>query len=431
MNGSKRVQWIGLMAVLPLIGCGAKEKAVEADASPRPIMVTVATPEHRTVERAIDVVGTLKGWEEVTVGAKKSGRILRVLHDVGDRVEPDEPLVVMEKVDADLAIDQAEKQLMAEFAKVGVILQAIPSQIPSVATFDVNRLPSVIQAQVGLDRSRQNLARERNLMEKRAGTVQDMQNAENDVKNAEAVLSSAILTARSILVTAQAAKVSIDLVRQARDDLEVRVPRPSQPPFGLTKPLAYAVSKRSVSEGEMLKEGEAVVDLVVENPLRLWVSVPERYVAQVKPGQDVVIEVASQPGKTFAGKVARISPAVETASRTFQVEAAVPNDEGLLRPGGFAKARIVTDSHAQATIVPLDAVIHFAGVTKLFVVDAKENSHAIEVEVGEEGPGWVEVLTPLPDDARLIITGQSRLAEGTSIVIRDSQPAPAVATAGK
>ncbi|WP_435017633.1 efflux RND transporter periplasmic adaptor subunit [Tundrisphaera sp. TA3] len=425
MNRRMRPIGLGILVAASLAGCGHHEAPVEVETAPKPVHVTIATPETRTVERSIDVVGTLKGWEEVTVGAKKGGRVVRVRHDVGDQVKPDEPLVDLETIDADLAVDQAEKQLMADLAKVGVILEKIPDKVPTVSTFDVTKLPSVIQAQVGVERARQNLAREKNLVEKRAGTVQDLQNAENDLKNADAVLSNAILTARSILVAAMSSKAGIDKVRQARDDMEIRAPRPSKPPFGLDTPSVYAVARRSISEGEMIREGDPVMDLVIENPLRLWVNVPERYVAEVKAGQEVAISVASQPGKSFPGKVARISPAVESASRTFQVEAAVPNDAGLLRAGGFAKARIVTDSHARATIVPLDAVIRFAGVTKLFIADAKGEAHALEVETGQEGPGWVEVLTALPEGARVIMTGQARLAEGTPVVVRGTEPTPA------
>src|SRR5204862_187173 len=125
---------------------------------------------------------------------------------------------------------------------------------------------------------------------------------------------------------------------------------------GLKAALTYAVARRSVSEGQMIREGDAAYELVIENPLRLWMNLPERFSSEVKVGQDVRISVASHPGRTFPGKVSRLNPVVDATNRSFQVEAAVPNDEGLLRPGGFAKAEVITDRNARATIVPLDAV---------------------------------------------------------------------------
>ena len=78
--------------------------------------VTVAAIERKTVERTVEVVGTLKGWEEVTIGAKKTGRVVKILNDMGDRVDPGQPLVYLEDIDARLAVEQAERKLVADLA---------------------------------------------------------------------------------------------------------------------------------------------------------------------------------------------------------------------------------------------------------------------------------------------------------------------------
>ncbi len=414
-----RATWSLLcLAALASSGCGKAGKTVEAKAGPKPVPVTVAPVEVRSIERTVDAVGTLKGWEEVTIGVKKVGRVARVNCDIGDRVKPGQVLVQLQVKDAELAVDQAEKQLLAELAKIGVLLDAVPEKAPTIAEVDLNKLPTVVQAQVALDRARQNLAREKTLMTRNAGLKQDFQNVESDVRGAEAGLENAILTARSTLVTALASKVGLDVVRQNRADLEIRAPVPTRPPFGLKTPLTYAVTRRAVSEGQMLREGDPAFDLVVENPLRLWLNVPERYASEIKAGQEVRVEVSSYPGVAFAGKVSRINPMVDSSSRTFQVEAAIPNDEGKLRPGGFAKAQIITDRNARATVVPLDAIVRFAGVTKLFVAGADGKAHAFAVETGKEGRGWAEILAPLPEGARVVTTGQALLADDTPVAIR-------------
>lgn len=429
MSGPSRAMIGILMASAPalLAGCGPKAgKVAGSDGGPKPVMVTVADVEVRPVERAVDAVGTLKGWDEVTVGAKKVGRVARVRHDIGDRVAPGELLVEFETVDADLAIEQAEKQLLSQLAKVGVVLDKAPARVPTEKEIDVFKIPSVVQAQVVLDRAQQNLTRERSLMTKGAGMKQDLQNTENDVLNARAAFDNAVLNARSIVVGALATWVSIDVVKQARRDMEIRAPRPSQAPADLKAPLTYAVAKKSVSEGRMIREGDPVFDLIIDNPLKLSLSLPERYVSEVRVGQEVRIAVSPYPGRSFPGRVARINPMVDATNRTFEVVAAVPNDEGKLRPGGFAKAEIVVDHNARATIVPLDAVVRFAGVTKLFVVGDDGRAHSVAIETGKEGPGWVELLAPLPDRSRVITTGQSMLADGSPVVVR----APAAGGAG-
>src|SRR5690349_19678124 len=154
---SKTGRLLGLVGLgvgmLASAGCGARtEKAAEAGTAPRPIPVTIAPLERRAVERTVDIVGTLKGYDEVTVGSKRMGRVARVLHDMGDRVKAGEVLVELERIDADLEVEQAEKRLQAELAKLGV--HDLPGK-----DFDVGKVPSVVQAQVTLERARQNLIR--------------------------------------------------------------------------------------------------------------------------------------------------------------------------------------------------------------------------------------------------------------------------------
>jgi membrane fusion protein (multidrug efflux system) len=417
-----RMRGIGLvLLVLAPAGCAPKltDEGAKADTGPHPVPVTVATLEHRPVERTIEVTGTLKGWESVTIGSKRPGRVVQVVHDIGDRVKPGELLVRMATVDAELAVQQAERQLLAELAKVG--LTEMPGK-----DFDITQVPSVVETRVAVERAQRNFNRERSLGRQGAGTLQAQQDAEADQRTAQAAQETATLAARSALANAQTAMVTLEIAKQALADMEINAPVPSAPPQGASQSATYAVTKRPVAEGQMLPTGATVFELVIENPLRLWVNVPERFSAEIRHDQPARITVAAYPGRVFEGKVARINPAVDEASRTFQVEIATPNDEGLLRPGGYAKASILTQRDADATVVPLESIVEFAGVTKLFVVEA-DKARAIPVQKGLEGPGWVEVVGTLPAQARIVTTGQTQLADGTPVVVRtpeEAAPAP-------
>ncbi len=424
MNGLRAVLWTISLCLLSIsAGCGGKEdKGDEAKQEVRVVPVTVAEVEIRPIERSVGAVGTLKGWDEVTVGAKKIGRVAKVRHDIGDRVKPGELLVEFETNDAELALDQAKKQLLAELAKVGVFLSEYPDRIPTEKEIMIENLPTVVQAKTVVERAEQNLVRERSLMSKGAGMRQELQNTENDLRNATAAYDNAIQTAKSIVVNALAAAVRVKIMAEAIKDMEIRAPKPTLAPEGLKAPLSYAVTKKSVSEGQMVREGDACCELVIENPLRVWLNIPERFVSEVKAGQEVRISVSSYPKETFPAFVTRINPMVDSSNRTFQVEATVPNEEGKLRPGGFVKASIITNKNARAVTVPLDSIVRFAGVTKLFMVlkDQKQ-ARSIAVEIGEEGPGWVELLTPLPENARVVTTGQSQLADETPVVVKSPE----------
>ena len=421
-----------------LAGCGAREKPAEehaADAPPPPVPVTVAAIERRPVERTIEAVGSLRGWEQVTVGSKRSGRILKVFHDMGDRVRPDEPLVQIDPVDAKLAYNVAESKYLAELVKLGVTSEMAEDFIRRYGITEtlvtgpqteevIEKVPAVVQYRVAMEKAVQNLARQRKLSQKGAGTAQELEDQESDYRSSIAAYDNAKSTARNVIAMALANRVARDQADQQLKDLTITAPRPQEPPPTKADAgqVAYAIALRSVSEGQMIREGDPVFSLVIENPLRLWANVPERYSDRIKVGQPVRISVASHPGKSFEGKVSRINPTVDADSRTFQVEATAPNEEGLLRPGGFAKAVVVTEAEAEATVVPIEAIVQHAGVTKLFVLDGDHVRSVDGLALGKEGSGWVEVSSEkMPTSGSVIVTGHSKLADGSQVVVREPE----------
>ncbi len=421
-----------------LAGCSARhetEGATAADAPPPPVPVTVAAIERRPVERTIEAVGSLRGWEQVTVGSKRSGRVQKVFHDLGDRVHPDEPLVQLDPIDARLAYNAAESRYLAELVRLGVTSEMAEEFIRRYGISEtlvtgpqtdeiVEKVPAVVQYRVAMEKAAQNLARQRNLSRKGAGTAQELEDQDSEYRTSIAAYDNAKSTARNIIAMALANRVARDQADQQLKDLTILAPNPQEPPP--TGPgshdVAYAVSQRSVSEGQMIREGDAVFDLVIENPLRLRANVPERFSDRIKEGQEVRISVASHPGKMFQGKVSRISPIVEAESRTFQVEAVAANEERLLRPGGFAKAVVVTEAEAQATVVPIEAVVQYAGVTKLFVLEGDRVRSIDGLVLGKEGTGWIEVIAAgMPTSGQVVVTGHSKLADGSQVVVREPE----------
>ena len=97
---------------------------------------------------------------------------------------------------------------------------------------------------------------------------------------------------------------------QTLKDMTIRAPVPKllPPSLSRTSLLSYAVTKRSVSEGQMIKEGEAVAELVIEDPIRLWSQVPEQYADVVRVGQRVRLSTRAHPTMTFEGKIAADQP---------------------------------------------------------------------------------------------------------------------------
>ena len=344
-----------VLAVASLTGCSPADAQApqKVPAAVRVIPVTVAPLERRTVERTIDVVGTLRGWEQVTIGSKRTGRVSKVLHDMGDHVRPGEPLVQLDAVDAKLAYDQAQSRYLGELVKLGISEQQAQRFIEQYGISEelirgkqaeaaIDRVPAVIQVLVSKDKALHNLNRQRTLSNKGASTVQELEDCENEYRSASAAYENARATARNVIASAVTNRVARNQAIQTLEDMTIRVPKPELIPPGSSQAEAvvYAVTKRSVSEGQIVKEGEAVCDLIIENPLRLWTSVPECYAERVRSGQPVRIAVASQPAITFQGKIVRINPSVDPVSRTFQVESQVPNDRPCCGPAALPRRRL-------------------------------------------------------------------------------------------
>jgi RND family efflux transporter MFP subunit len=428
-------EWLSMAFAVGLAGCGhgtSGSQARPVSSEPRAIPVTVAPLERRTIERTVDAIGTLRGWEQVTIGSKRAGRVIRVHHDMGDRIEPGEILVELEPVDAKLAMDEAESKYLGALVKLGVTRKQAEESVKTYGISEdllnnratdeaIARSPAVVEKRVAREKAQQNLARQRTLTQRGAGTVQELEDADNAYRTAVAEYENAVFIARTTIADAYAARTALTKAEQSLRDMTIRAPQPTHLPPKVTSAgrIQYAIMKRQVSEGQILKEGEATTELVIEDPLRLWTQVPEQYVEAVRVGQLVRVSTRSHPDMTFEGRVARISPSVDPSSRTFQVETLIPNKRGLLRPGGLARASVVTDAAAKAAVVPMEAIVRYAGVTKIFLVDAGKARAIGDIQTGVEGRGWIEVISSqLPPSAAVVTTGQTLLADGTPVVIR-------------
>ena len=182
----------------------------------------------------------------------------------------------------------------------------------------------------------------------------------------------------------------------------IKVPVPLQRVPGMEKGVTYVVSQRAVSEGSFVRPGTEVCKLVIDRMLKMRALIPERFSNEIQRGQRVQVSTAANP-QPVAGLVARINPTVDPVNRTFQVEIEIPNAEGKLKPGSFAKAAILTKLDSEVATVPLEALTTFAGITKVFTV---ENGHAKEVRVtlGAQNTEWIEVASPpLPHGAQVVL----------------------------
>jgi membrane fusion protein (multidrug efflux system) len=186
----------------------------------------------------------------------------------------------------------------------------------------------------------------------------------------------------------------------------------------IAAPFAGRIAERRVDVGGYVRIGTPMFVLVSDNPLRLRGEVPERYAADLAIGQEVRGSVSAYPDEPVRGAITRLSAAVDPTSRALMVEAEVPNDRGRLRPGFFCEAEILVRRDAQAVVVPVEAVVDFAGVTRVFVVDEAGAAHSREIATGLRLGPVVEVTTGLQAGERVATSGLARLVDGARVEAR-------------
>lgn len=384
------------------------------------MMVTAEPVAFRPMQRIVEAVGTLHGFEEIVISAKVEGRVSRIHGEAADRVLPDELLTEIDPTDYRLAAVQAENNLRVELAKLGL-------QGPPDDSFDLSKVPTVMLAAARLENMQAKMERTRRLAAENAASKGDLENAVSEFRTAQADHANQLLLAKSILATIQLRQSALAIANQQLTDTQIRVPQPRREVPGLDRGVTYVVTKRAVAEGAFVRAGGEVYTLAIDKTLKLRVPVPERFSAQVKLGQKAALFTAafSEP---FSGKVSLVHPAVSPTTRTFEVEIQVANDQGQLKPGGFAKAVIETNQTEHAVTVPLSALVTFAGVTKVFLAEGGK-AREVRVTPGVQTREWIEIAEPqLGQGAVVITSGQSRLADETAISIRQT-PAVAVSVA--
>jgi len=201
----------------------------------------------------------------------------------------------------------------------------------------------------------------------------------------------------------------VEIARQQLADTAIRAP------------FDGAIQERRTSAGEYLIAGRPLVTIVRTDPLRLRVEAPERESAAIRPGQKVRVWVEGNP-VAHTGTINRVSPAIDRLTRMLVVEADIPND-GSLRAGSFVRAEIVTRDDQKALSVPTDALVTFAGIEKVFVVE-KDKAVERPVNIGRRGTNWVEVVNGVKS-GDVVVLNPGNLQTGEAVKVQ--QPATATA----
>jgi membrane fusion protein, multidrug efflux system len=198
------------------------------------------------------------------------------------------------------------------------------------------------------------------------------------------------------------AKATTDLAGARLTKLEIKAP------------FSGIVGLRSVSVGDYVREGQDIVNLEEIDPLKVDFRVPEIFLRQISVGQTLQVNLDANPGETFTGRVLAINPLLDANGRAVVIRAVVNNNNAKLRPGMFARVKLITSESQESLTIPEQALIPVGD--EFFVFRITDGRVArIKIEIGQRVTGSVEVLKGLNKDDMVVTAGQPKIRDGGQI----------------
>jgi membrane fusion protein, multidrug efflux system len=376
VNVPRSVRLSFSLAALAAAACatearGPRDAAVPPAVAGRPpVAVTVAAATRHEVVDAIEVVGSLAPKFSADVKSEVTAVVAAVFVTEWAPVRAGQPLARLDATEAEAVL----------------------------ATVQAARA----QAAVGEQRARREHARARQL------------------------LDYGLITPQAADEAASALDASTAAVRAA--DAQVRTAEARLTRFLINAPMDGVVALRRVNVGDRVENmggSEPMFRIVDTRLLELTVSVPSIHVGAVRVGQPIAFATDSLPGRTFDGRVMFINPAVDEASRSARVVAEVPNGDGSLKGGLFARGRIVLASRPDAVLVPREALLEWnvaARTASVFVVEG-DCAGKRAVRTGAVTADGVEIVDGLAAGAPVVTRGGFALRPGDQV--RPSAPSGA------
>jgi RND family efflux transporter MFP subunit len=327
--------------------------------------VTTVTPKAGGGGLPLTLPGTLQGVNEATVYARTNGYILRWSKDIGSSVKKNELL-------AEIATPEIDQELS----------QAIAAQQQAASSESL---------------AKSTAERWKSLRDKDAVTQQDLDERQSTFIQAQANLASA--------------QANTARLRNLQNFNRV------------VAPFDGVLTSRNIDVGDLVDAGnggvgKALFTIAQIDPLRLYVFVPQTYARQVKVGDEVTVSMAEHQGAEYKGTIARTARAIDTATRTMQVEIRVPNSNDALIAGAYVQATLPIKQDGSALLVPTNVLLFRPDGPRVATVDSGGHVRLSTVKLGTDFGSSVAVLSGLKADDRVVLNPADSLADGDVVALR-------------
>ncbi len=407
MPESRFARFRGVAAALSILALAACLKSSSAqsratDGAPTPVQSQAVRED--LVRRSVDIVATLAAADEVVVSAETDGTVSRILADLGDSVRAGDALVELDREKRQYSRDQQRATLARALATYG---GTEPGTLPPI-----EQTPDVKKAAAELQQAKQNYERTLTLQKRQLVAQQLLDDANAMLQAKQASYDAALQNAKNLRAEIDVADASLKLAERQLRDTFIRAP------------FDGYVQERLVSLGELVKAQAPVMRVVRIDPLKATAEIPERMGPWIKTGAAVELSVDAYPDRTFKGTLSRISPAVNTQTRAFPFEARVPNGDGLLKPGTFARVHVATTREDRVVTVPYASLQYRYGVNRVFVINGDALS-VRELKTGDRLGDRIEVLSGVKAGDQIAVSDIEKLVDGMKVSVTAGAPASA------
>jgi RND family efflux transporter MFP subunit len=344
----------------------------------------------------MELPGNIQAITEAPILARADGYLKRRMTDIGDRVRSGQPLAEIEAPELDDQVNQSKANLQQGRAALDQA-QANYTQGKSNMEF----------ARVTAERWGRLVAR---------GAVSKQ---ENDQYQAQYQAQAANLQALEKAIAAQRSTVSADEANLAR--LEKL-----QGYLIVKAPFDGVITLRNLDAGALVNAGSTLLFRIAQTgTLRTYVNVPQTNAGSVRPGQTAHLTVSNLPGRVFTGTVARTANALDPNSRTLLVEVHVPNGDGALLPGMYAKVDLSSTRTDPPMLIPSEALIVRADGTVVAMVRPDHTVHLQNLQIGRDYGDRIEVSAGLTEGDMIIPNPGDAGREGLKVdPVSAAQKAP-------
>ncbi|MBN2592246.1 MAG: efflux RND transporter periplasmic adaptor subunit [Sedimentisphaerales bacterium] len=385
-----------VLAIIVMAGWQIYSRLFVTDVTQKPgraaVSVAVETrPIYKDSIRDLGVfTGSLEPKSRFDVAPKVAGWLKELLVDVGDTVERNQVIAVLDDEEFAQEVEQARAEL--QVAKANAANYASD-----------------------LDIAKREYERSKQLREKQIASASEL-----DVSEASFNASQTRYKVSLAQMAQKEAALKTSLVRLSYTKVQAFWEEGDQP---------RVVGERFVYVGELLSVNQSIVSILENNPLKAIVYVIERDYPKVTIGQQAIISTDAYPGRTFAGSITRIAPLLKESSRQARLEVEVPNPDLMLKPGMFVRARVEFAMHENATLVPLPAIVRRDNKEGVFIADTQNlKARFVPVTTGIINGEIVEITEP-EISGQVITMGNHLLEDGSDITLPKIEP-PQEAKAG-